>query len=214
MSNVLVQDCNVKLLNAGREDVDVRMLGTGRPFAIEFVNPRRVTFTMLQLQNIQTEINSSTSDIAVRDLQVVRKDDTSVIKDGEEEKIKRYSALCWSRKAVVEPDLQELFKSVGEVELEQKTPLRVLHRRPLATRRRLVHSLSVKHMLDEHHFVLSLSTQAGTYVKEFVHGDLGRTFPNLSSLLKSDCDILDLDVEAVELDWPKSLSQDDNSLIE
>ena len=26
---------------AGREDIDVRMLGQGRPFVIEFVNPKK-----------------------------------------------------------------------------------------------------------------------------------------------------------------------------
>lgn len=42
---------------------------------------------------------------------------------------------------------------------------------------------------------LWLSTQAGTYIKEFVHGDLGRTQPNLTTLLDCDTDILTLDVE-------------------
>ena len=37
-------------------------------------------------------------------------------------------------------------------------------------------------------------TEAGTYVKELVHGDLGRTVPNLSSILGCEVDILALDV--------------------
>lgn len=44
-------------------------------------------------------------------------------------------------------------------------------------------------------FKLSLCTQAGTYVKEFVHGDFGRTTPNLCSILNCDVDIIALDVE-------------------
>lgn len=38
---------------------------------------------------------------------------------------------------------------------------------------------------------------AGTYIKEFVHGDFGRTVPNLATLLGGGCeaDILSLDVE-------------------
>ena len=44
-------------------------------------------------------------------------------------------------------------------------------------------------------FKLYLKTQAGTYVKEFVHGDLGRTRPNISELLGFPADILALDVE-------------------
>lgn len=37
-------------------------------------------------------------------------------------------------------------------------------------------------------------SSAGTYIKEFVHGDLGRTVPNVGSLLGAECDILQLDV--------------------
>ena len=48
--------------------------------------------------------------------------------------------------------------------------------------------------------------QAGTYVKEFVHGDFMRTRQNLRELLDvRDIDILALDVESIELDWPPSL---------
>ena len=39
-----------------------------------------------------------------------------------------------------------------------------------------------------------LTTSAGTYVKEFVHGDMGRTEPSISSILNCNCDILQLDV--------------------
>jgi len=37
-------------------------------------------------------------------------------------------------------------------------------------------------------------SSAGTYIKEFVHGDLGRTNPNMGELLDSECDIMQLDV--------------------
>lgn len=42
--------------------------------------------------------------------------------------------------------------------------------------------------------VLTL-TPADSYIKEFVHGDFGRTKPNMCELLKTDTDILELDVE-------------------
>lgn len=47
--------------------------------------------------------------------------------------------------------------------------------------------------------LLSPRIQAGTYVKEFVHGDFGRTRPSLGSLLGCQSDILQLDVTAVNL---------------
>jgi tRNA pseudouridine synthase 10 len=53
---------------------------------------------------------------------------------------------------------------------------------------------------------IDLKTSAGTYVKEFVHGDDGRTKPSLSSLL--DCNsakCISLDVLEIFLDWPPRL---------
>jgi tRNA pseudouridine synthase 10 len=55
--------------------------------------------------------------------------------------------------------------------------------------------------------IFRLETQAGTYIKEFVHGDFGRTTPNVGEILgigAENVDILELDVEAVELEWPPS----------
>ncbi len=44
---------------------------------------------------------------------------------------------------------------------------------------------------------ICLLASAGTYIKEFVHGDLGRTVPSVGSLLNSEADILQLDVTNV-----------------
>jgi tRNA pseudouridine synthase 10 len=53
------------------------------------------------------------------------------------------------------------------------------------------------------HFArLIMDTEAGTYIKEFVHGDLGRTSPSFASLTGAAADILDLDVLEVDLVWP------------
>jgi len=159
-------------------------------------------------------INGSTSDIAVRDLQVVSKDETSILKQGEEDKQKRYVAVCWSRDDITDDQIAEL-AAIKDLTLQQKTPIRVLHRRPLATRERTIHNLSAQliNAEDRHHFLLFLKTQAGTYIKEFVHGDFGRTMPSLGNLLQTECDILQLDVLAVELDWPASLDESDAAAV-
>mmetsp|Transcript_14144 Transcript_14144/g.19810 ORF Transcript_14144/g.19810 Transcript_14144/m.19810 type:complete len:99 (+) Transcript_14144:226-522(+) len=81
--------------------------------------------------------------------------------------------------------------------LNQQTPIRVLHRRSNSVRQRNVRSLQVN-WFNEHWFQLHLSTDAGTYVKEFVHGDLGRTIPSVASLLGCKTDILQLDCEGIE----------------
>jgi tRNA pseudouridine synthase 10 len=59
--------------SSGREDVDVRTLGIGRPFLFEILNPRKVNFTPEELEKIEQEINSSTEKIRVRRLAIVPK---------------------------------------------------------------------------------------------------------------------------------------------
>ena len=46
--------------------------------------------------------------------------------------------------------------------------------------------------------LLEIVASAGTYIKEFAHGDLGRTRPSLASLLGCAVDILQLDVVGLE----------------
>ncbi|XP_029449571.1 putative tRNA pseudouridine synthase Pus10 isoform X2 [Rhinatrema bivittatum] len=189
--------------SSGREDVDVRTLGKGRPFAIELVNPHRTQFSAQEMKELQQKINSSSDKIEVRDLQLVTREAVGHMKEGEEEKTKCYSALIWTEKPIQKTDI-EFLDDLKELQIAQKTPLRVLHRRPLAIRPRVIHTMKTEY-IDEHHFRLQLKTQAGTYIKEFAHGDFGRTKPNIGSLMKTTADILELDVESVDVDWPPAL---------
>ncbi|XP_035390932.1 putative tRNA pseudouridine synthase Pus10 isoform X2 [Electrophorus electricus] len=191
--------------SSGREDVDVRTLGNGRPFAMELVNPHRVRHTKAEVRQLQETINASSDKIRVRDLQIVTREAMGRMKEGEEEKTKSYSALIWTKKAITKADL-DVIGNIKELKIDQKTPLRVLHRRPLAVRQRTIHSMSASY-LDTHHFTLLLRTQAGTYIKEFVHGDFGRTKPNLGGLMETEADILELDVESVDVDWPPAVPE-------
>ncbi|CAK9004061.1 unnamed protein product [Durusdinium trenchii] len=79
--------------------------------------------------------------------------------------------------------------------VQQKTPVRVLHRRALATRPRTVYSLNLE-VINPHYFKLKVCAQVGA--TEFVHGDLGRTRPSMRSFLNGQVEILQLDVEGVE----------------
>ncbi|KAM3624573.1 uncharacterized protein V6R79_025059 [Siganus canaliculatus] len=191
--------------SSGREDVDVRTLGNGRPFAMELLNPHRSRLNKVQMKELQETINKSSDKIRVRDLQIVTREAMGRMKEGEEEKTKSYTALIWTQKEIQSEDIT-FIDDIKDLTLEQKTPLRVLHRRALAVRQRVIHSMNTR-FLDSHHFYLGLKTQAGTYIKEFVHGDFGRTKPNLCQLLKTDSDILELDVESVDVDWPPSIPE-------
>lgn len=107
------------------------------------------------------------------------------------------------------------------IKLNQKTPLRVAHRRSLAVRPREIYScqLSEFSLLEEKDdedknsctifFQAKIISQAGTYIKEFVHGDLGQTTPSLRTILAEKlgmsglyCDIVALDVLKIDFDWP------------
>ena len=82
------------------------------------------------------------------------------------------------------------------LKIEQSTPLRVLHRRSSDVRIRYILTLSAR-CIDKHWFQIRMSTSAGTYVKEFVHGDCGRTYPSVRSLLGGRVDITELDCEGI-----------------
>ena len=75
----------------------------------------------------------------------------------------------------------------------QKTPLRVLHRRSLLTRKRYISNIQTVYV-NQHVFIMTLVTTAGTYVKELVHGDNNRTVPSISSLFLCPMHMLQLDV--------------------
>jgi tRNA pseudouridine synthase 10 len=50
-------------------------------------------------------------------------------------------------------------------------------------------------------FVLQMVAQAGTYIKEFCHGDFGRTAPNVGQLLGGiEVQIQELDVTHICMD--------------
>jgi tRNA pseudouridine synthase 10 len=50
-----------------------------------------------------------------------------------------------------------------------------------------------------------MQTQAGTYVKELVTGEFGRTTPSIASIIGQFIDIIALDVVAIDLDWPPAV---------
>lgn len=198
--------------SSGREDVDVRMLGRGRPFAFKLHEPKDLDqYNDKTLRLIEKFINEKHAGyVSVRDLQLVNKLDVSKnLSEGQESKKKEYRALCCCSRKITSDDIDRI-NSLPEVCLNQKTPIRVLHRRTVATRKRTIHNLkiepvkvgdfeSVRPEYLDNVFAVNMLTEAGTYIKEFVHGDFGRTEPNLSSLLRDcDTDLMELDVMVSE----------------
>ena len=100
--------------------------------------------------------------------------------------------------------IKETIDKLAGVKLFQRTPERVAHRRADLIRTRTVFETSkptIETMPDgvlEVEF--TLRCESGTYVKETVHGDGGRTQPSLSSLIKAKCDVMWLDVGDIHAD--------------
>ncbi|KAF9106303.1 putative tRNA pseudouridine synthase Pus10 [Mortierella sp. GBA35] len=192
-----------KFVTAGREDANVRMLGNGRPFYLELINPRIPSLPSETIKKLEGEINNIMPDkVQIRTLAALRPEDTKVIKDGEETKTKSYSALCWTSNPVDQTMISAVNEYTGKAfYVEQQTPIRVLQRRAQMIRKKQIHSLKA-FPLEGHFMVVHLHTEAGTYIKEFVHGDLGRNQPSLASIVGCEADIMELDVLEVDLEFP------------
>ncbi|XP_043265325.1 tRNA pseudouridine synthase Pus10 isoform X2 [Colletes gigas] len=208
---------SIKFLSSGREDVDVRNIHSGRPFAVELINPRISKITEKALSDLVDKINHSSQQVQIAsNLKVLSRLDLKTLKEGENVKTKFYRALCICRNIPKDTVPLEKLNDLKRVQIVQKTPVRVLHRRPLSPRIRLIYEMrarwakpqELKTLLNTTNedasvfFVLDIKTQAGTYVKEFVHGDFGRTKPSLCDILNADVDIVALDVTGINLNWP------------
>ena len=95
----------------------------------------------------------------VRDLQYISRDKTKLIRDGQADKTKCYTALCYCYSKIEQSDIEKL-NALNEVEVFQKTPIRVLHRRTVMTRPRIVSEIKTE-LIDDHHFKIHMKTQAG-----------------------------------------------------
>ncbi|MCX6801174.1 MAG: tRNA pseudouridine(54/55) synthase Pus10 [Candidatus Diapherotrites archaeon] len=185
------------LHGAGREDIDVLMLGSGRPFIIELLQPEIRNGNLKKLEKLEKEINSKfEGKIAVNSLKFVSKSEVALLKNTQHEKI--YSALVSCSQ---KPDLKKLEILLNKkIEISQRTPLRVSKRRSDLVRKKEVELLEIKKIGDKKNdkknfnFKLKLKTSHGTYVKEFISGDGGRTSPSVSSILDSKCACAQLDV--------------------
>ncbi len=187
---------------AGREDIDVRMLGSGRPFGVEISDASRTVLSADAIQQLQALMNNNPHGVGVSGLRMATATQYSAMQKGAEEKQKTYAALVWCNQAHMPEQLAAAVDCSEPQLIVQSTPVRVMHRRALMQRERHVLRRRAQYV-SPHFFVLHLTTTAGAYVKEFVHGDLGRSSPSLADLIAERsglpskqvrCDIATLDV--------------------
>jgi tRNA pseudouridine synthase 10 len=190
------QGMETHLHGAGREDIDARMLGDGRPFVLEVKEPRRRDIALAALEEA---INESTiGKVEVRQLRLVKRALVTHVKETKAEKT--YQALVALEDAIPAAKLADALTALlGPI--EQRTPQRVSHRRADRVRRRHVLELN-GHLVNEKQALLRIRCEGGLYVKELVSGDEGRTRPSLSELLQTRAQVIELDVLEVRVDFP------------
>jgi hypothetical protein len=232
-----------KFHSAGREDMDVRMLGNGRPCVIQLLDAQRNVYSVLSHSSTSTTstgslCSASSSNcssvggvggvggggnaydvvdlgalaqrvadahngaVELHDLRAAGPDCMADMLAGAEHKRKTYACLVRLSRPYTQEDLAKL-NTVCDLEIVQRTPIRVLHRRTQIDRTKTVHWMRCEEMMgasagiSKRCFVLRMATSAGAYVKEIVHGDRGRTVPNVGSMLGCAADILQLDVDEI-----------------
>ncbi|MFQ6107544.1 MAG: tRNA pseudouridine(54/55) synthase Pus10 [Thermoplasmata archaeon] len=171
----------------GREDVDALMLGNGRPFVVEVKEPKRRT---IDFGVIQEHINQSGT-VEVESLRPSNR--REMVRMKEARPTKTYSLKVTFQEPVEKENLNEVVKSFKGKEVAQRTPNRVLHRRADLLRRRRILDMNAE-LLGPRIAEVVLTAEAGTYVKELISGDEGRTKPSLSEVLGVPAVVDELDV--------------------
>ena len=185
----------VILHGGGREDVDVQMLGTGRPCIIEIVSPhfRPPTYSLEELESM---IDQS-SLIKVKLFKFTVKNSVKIVKKHSESSRKSYLVTISCGEDTPHASIYSLEQDFSAKKILQRTPTRVAHRRSDLVREKQVYQFKIKE-INQDSFQAEIVCSGGTYVKELVSGDDGRTQPSLSSVLGGQYKCLQLDVLTVE----------------
>ncbi len=178
---------------AGREDIDVLMLGRGRPFVFEVVGARNPE---IDLEAMRLEIEARAGGaIELAPFVRVARPRVAYWKETHFDKVYRAEV---SLDAVPSDEAMTRARTF-EGAVVQRTPQRVAHRRADLDRERQLRVLGLVVMPDGA-LELRVLCQHGTYVKEWISGDDGRTLPSLTSLLGVPCRCRVLDVEEIMTD--------------
>jgi len=184
---------NAVLHGAGREDIDARMVGTGRPFIMEVVEPR---LRSIDLHTLESAINESAGGrVSVALTRWSTRGEVETLKSNKAHK--KYRILVEVDGGVSADEFANATKTLQGVTIHQRTPERVAHRRADKVRERAVLDIKCVGEQDDK-FVVEVLGEAGLYIKELISGDGGRTVPSLTEILKKKAHVTSLDVIQVE----------------
>lgn len=175
---------------AGREDIDALMLGKGRPFVLELKNPKQRFFDL----NLPKSIINQSKMVNVNDLQFCQKEVIKLLKEQSSDSRKIYRAIISISQLPSDEKITKLIEyGDGERIIKQRTPKRVSHRRSDLIREKKIYWIKITSH-QEDYIIIEIAAQGGTYIKEFISGDDGRSIPSISSILCIDAICKELDV--------------------
>ncbi len=174
---------------SGREDIDALMLGSGRPFILEIKNPMKRT---IDLALLEQETNKETkSKVEISCLRFSSRDEIARIKAAEFRKT--YRVTLEAERPLNKEKLIKVAQALQGKLVKQLTPTRVAHRRANKVRERIIYNCTIE-SVEGIIARLTLETESGTYIKEFISGDDQKTQPNFSELIGIPCRVKELDV--------------------
>ena len=176
---------------SGREDVDATCTA-GRAFVMEIKEPEKRS---AELSKIAYEIAKG-GEVEVVGLKMVPRSFQEVVTESHFDK--EYLAEVEFEKDITDSQIKKIESLAGTI-LEQRTPTRVAHRRSDLVRKRKVIELELKQKTGNKKLATArIMAEAGTYIKELIHGDSGRTIPSFASVLGIPAKCTKLEVSRID----------------
>ena len=182
-----------KFHGAGREDIDVKMLGKGRTFVLEIKEPKIRDIDLKKL--VETVNKHAMGKVEISEMKFVAKNRRAVIKESSRDTYKIYKATV-ELENEVDNSLLDSLKSMKII--NQRTPIRVSHRRADKIRTREIRQLEyIK--VDSKLLELVIECEGGLYIKELISSDENRSQPSVAGMLKTGARCVQLDVLDVNI---------------
>ncbi|HSB46915.1 MAG TPA: tRNA pseudouridine(54/55) synthase Pus10 [Candidatus Bilamarchaeum sp.] len=174
---------------SGREDVDATN-SAGRPFVMEL---KAAAGRRADLDEAAKEIAGS-GEVSVSDLKIVPRTFVEMVTESHFDKA--YEAEVEFGREITDDDAIRVRSLEGKTIL-QETPTRVAHRRADLVRHRKLKHVEVVNVRGNRASLL-VKAEAGTYIKELISGDRGRTNPSIAGELKTGAVCTKLNVSMID----------------
>jgi tRNA pseudouridine synthase 10 len=111
---------------------------------------------------------------------------------------KIYRVVVEFDREVSDEEIERLEDSLTDLTILQQTPKRVLHRRADRQREKHIYETRIKRISPDS-IEMRIRCQGGLYIKELVTGDDERTHPNVSRIMDTKAEPLELDVLSISV---------------